>query len=153
MNEDVMNPGATGMIVNEKMKDDLRTAAKWAKFLCIMQCIGVVLLVILAIAMIALGNSVSSMVPGGAPGFGTFTGIVYLILVAIYLYPLVKGFQFANATKAACLNNDEKELARGFEGMRSWLVFYGILTIVSLVLLVLGLIFLFVVGAAIGSQL
>ena len=35
MTEEIMNLGTTGLTVNEKMKADLLTAAKWAKFLCI----------------------------------------------------------------------------------------------------------------------
>lgn len=152
MNEEIMNPVATGMNVNEQMKADLLTSAKWAKFLCIVSCIGLVILVIMAIGMIALSGYISSTVPGGGLGLGKFTGFLYLIMVAIYIYPLMKGFQFANATKAACLSNDESELARGFAGMRSWLVFNGIITIISLVILALVLIGIIAVGAIAASQ-
>ena len=131
MNEEVMNPGTAGMVVSEKMKADLLTSAKWAKFLCIVGCIGVALLVIMAIVMFAFGSSLGS-VP--MPGLGAVTGFIYLIMAAIYIYPLIKGFQFANGVKAACLSNDESELARGFEGMRSWFTFMGILAIIGLVL-------------------
>ena len=72
-------------------------------------------------------------------------GLLYLIIVAIYIYPLIKGFQFANATKAACLSDDAAQLARGFAGLRSLLKFFGILTIIILVLYVL----VFIGGGAI----
>ena len=59
MNEETMNPGMTGMFVNQGMKDDLLCSAKWMKFLCIIGCIGVVLMVILGIIMFAVGSSFS----------------------------------------------------------------------------------------------
>ena len=71
-------------------------------------------------------------------------GVVYLIFAAIYIYPLIKGFQFANATKTACLFNNESELARGFSGLSSLIRYLGILTIVVMaiyVLVIIGFIF------------
>ena len=67
-------------------------------------------------------------------------GVLYLILAAIYIYPLIKGFQFANATKAACLTDNEAQLARGFSGLRALLQFFGIITIIVLVIYALILV-------------
>ena len=151
MNEEFMNR-ETAMIVSEKMKADLLSSAKWAKFLCIIGCIGLVFMVLAGIGMIALGGFVSSHVPGGGAGLGAPMGVFYLILAVIYIYPLIKGFQFANATKAACLSNNEGELARGIDGMRCWLKFCGILTIIYLVICVLALLIGIIAGFAAASQ-
>ena len=143
MNEETMNPVQTGMFVNNSMKADLLSAAKWAKFLCIVGCIGVALMLIAAIALVALGSKLGGAFPGSAIG-GAGMGLLYLIIVAIYIYPLIKGFQFANATKTACLYNNESELARGFEGLNSLMRYFGILTIIILsiyVLVIIGFIF------------
>jgi uncharacterized protein involved in cysteine biosynthesis len=142
MNEELINPGTAGMTVNESMKADLLSTAKWAKFLCIVGCIGAGLLVLLAIAMIVFGTAAARINP--AMPFGAFMGLFYLIGAAIYIYPLIKGFQFANATKTACLYNNESELARGFEGLNSLMRYFGILTIIILsiyVLVIIGFIF------------
>ena len=58
---------------------------------------------------------------------------------ALYIYPIVKGFQFASATKAACLSDNEAQLARGFASLSAMVKFFGILTIVILVFYVLAL--------------
>ena len=151
MNEEYLNPGTTGMTVNERMKADLLCAAKWAKFLCIMACIGMGLMVLLGIMMFFLGSALANaanaypMMPlGGSIGF------LYLIIVAIYIYPIVKGFQFANGTRAACLSNDETQLARGFAGLSAVLKFMGILTIIVMVLyvfVIIGFFFAAIAGA------
>ena len=147
MNEEVMNPETSGMFVNENMKADLLTSAKWAKFLCIMGCIGVGIMFIAAIAMSTLGSFMKPAIPNGE-----FLGLVYMVIACIYIYPLVKGFQFANGVKAACLNNNENELARGFDGLRSLLTFMGILTIIIMVIYVLIFLFAIIVGATAASH-
>ena len=151
MNEEFLNPETTGLTVNESMKADLLCAAKWAKFLCIIASIGMGLMVLLGIVMFFLGSFIASaahmypLIPlGGGLGF------VYLLFAAIYIYPIIKGFQFANGIKAACLSNDETQLARGFAGLSSLLKFLGILTVIVVVLYVLtivGFFFAAMVGA------
>jgi len=130
MNEETMIPGTTGMFVNQGMKDDLLCSAKWMKFLCIIGCIGVALMLILGLAMFFVGASIG----GGNTPLGAGMGFLYLILAAIYIYPIIKGFQFANGTKAACLTDNEAQLARGFSGLSAMLKFFGIITIIILIL-------------------
>ena len=138
----------TGMVVDETMKADLLSSAKWAKFLLVLYAIGLVILFAVGIAMIVFGNKFGACFPGADPNVhvgpnppcpfpgnvGLFVGIIYIVLGVIMLYPLVKGFQFANNTKAACLTGSEEKLARGFAGMRSYLKFYGILAIIALII-------------------
>ena len=141
MNEEIMNPSNVGMTVNESMKHDLLSAAKWTKFLCILGCIGVGLMVLLSFAMIVLGSVGAKLSPTFPVGL---VGIIYLLCAAIYIYPLIKGFQFADATKTACLYNNESELGRGFSGLSSLLRYLGILTIVLMafyVLIIIGFVF------------
>ena len=130
MNEKMMSPDSTGLTVNERMKFDLLSAAKWAKFLCVMMIF------------------FSAVLSGVAPNmpFGAFVGFLYLVMAALYIYPIVKGFQFANGTKAACLTGDENELARGFAGLRSLLRFIGVLTIICMALYVLIIIGVIIVA-------
>jgi hypothetical protein len=151
MEEEVKIQETTGMVVNESMKADLLSSAKWAKFLCIVGCIGVAFMIIAALAVFAFSSKFSAI-----PGMGQvqgMIGIVYLITAALMIYPLIKGFQFANGTKAACLTGSETELARGFAGMRCYLQFIGILTIIVLIIYALALIGIFAVAGIAASQL
>ena len=140
MSEEILNPETTEMRVNESMKANLLSAAKWAKFICIVGCIGVGFAVVFGIAMLALGSIASKMYTDKP------LGVIYLLVAAIYIYPLIKGFQFANATKAACLSDDENELARGISGLNDLLKFTGYLTIICLILYGFMLIGIFGVG-------
>lgn len=126
MIDENMNPKTNGFPVNETMKADLLSSAKWAMFLCVMACLGIALLIALAIIMFVVSSSASMPIPG----LGIVLGILFLFFACIGLYPVIKGFQFANGLKAACNRDDEEELARGFAGLRSYLRFLGILTFV-----------------------
>jgi hypothetical protein len=72
---------------------------------------------------------------------GPLMGVVYIIMAALYIYPILKGFQFANGAKAACLTNDQYQLARGFAGLNSLLRFMGILTIIVISIYAIILVF------------
>lgn len=61
----------------------------------------------------------------------------------------MKGFQFANATKVACLYNDQYQLARGVTGLKDLIKFTGILTIVVISICVIVIVFT-ILFAAIG---
>lgn len=129
------------------------TAAKWTKFLCVVGCIGMAIIVIFAIFLLGAGSLASSMfsdMPYGAVSMG----VLYLIIAALYIYPLLKGFQFANGAKAACLSDDENELARGVKGLSSLTKFWGILTIIILVIYAFIILFALIgVGfAALGAM-
>ena len=138
MEEEVKVQETTGMVINESMKADLLSSAKWAKFLCIVGCIGVVFLVIVGIVSLAFmskmtGSGLFPTMPGMS-GLQAVLGLYYIILAALIIYPIIKGFQFANGVKAACLTGNEAELARGFAGMKAYLQYIGILTIIGLVI-------------------
>ena len=152
MEEEMKYPETTGLRVKESAKADLLTAAKWTKFLCVVGCIGIALIVIFAIFLFGAGTVASSMfsdVPFGAVAMG----IIYLVIAALYIYPIIKGFQFASGAKAACLSDNENELARGIKGLSSLTKFWGILTIICLVIYALVILFALIgVGVAAMSH-
>ena len=113
----------------------------------------VFIIVIFAIFLLGAGSVASSMfseMPFGAVAMG----IIYLVIAALYIYPIMKGFQFASGAKAACLSDDENELARGIKGLSSLTQFMGIITIIILVIYALILLFALIgVGfAALGAM-
>ena len=144
MIDENMNPKTNGFPVTETMKADLLSSAKWAMFLCIMACIGITLLILFAILMFALSSSSSMPLPGFAIG----GGIYFLFIAVIWLFPVIKGFQFANGLKAACERDDESALERGFAGMRAFLRCMGIITIVITSVSILFLLLMMIIGIA-----
>lgn len=153
MNEEFLNQSEntqyeSTLKVTETMKVDLLSAAKWARFLCIVGCIGIGIMLIVALCMMFFGAMASKMLDTMMP-LGPAMGMLYIVMAALYIYPILKGFQFANGAKAACLTNDQYQLARSFAGLNSLLRFMGILTIVVLSIYVIILVFA-MLFAAIG---
>ena len=152
MSEEILNQNVTTqnggtLYVTDSMKVDLLNAAKWAKFLCIVGCVAVGFMLIAAFCMLVFGTMAAKLFDG-LP-LGPAMGLLYLVMVALYVYPLIKGFQFANGVKAACLQNDQYQMARGFAGMNSLLRYLGVLTIIIIAIYAITLVF--TVGfAAIG---
>ncbi len=134
-----MTSETTKMSVSETMKADLLSSAKWAKFLIILQCIGIVFLVGIALLILCSGNTLRAIY--GA--YSTFLGLFYLVLAVIMLYPTIKGFGFTNNAKSACLTNNEEELSCAFANMRSFFRFYGILSIIYLCFLPIWIVLAF----------
>ena len=142
MNEEIMNPEPTGMIVNEKMKADLLSAKKWANFLLSIRCLAVIVLVLYAFVFFFLGGALRGIKPlAGGAGFAF--GIFMLAMAAVVVYLIIKGFQFVFGIEEACYTNDVSSAARGFAGMRAFLRCAGILTIIFT-----SLFLLFIIGIA-----
>ena len=146
MEQEILNQAPAGLQVTEIARLDLLSAAKWAKFLCIVGCVCVCLMLLFGILMTVFGAALTQYM-GDSP-LGGAMGLLYILFAALYIYPLIKGFQFANATKAACLTDNEAQLARGFSGLRSLMQFTGILTIIVLVIYALFLVGALVVAIA-----
>ena len=146
MNEEIMNPEPTGMIVNEKMKADLLSAKKWANFLLSIRCLAIIALVFYAFLLFFLGGTLGGVKPF-AGGVGAVLGIFMLVLAAVVVYLIIKGFQFVFGIEEACYTNDVSSAVRGFAGMHAFLRCTGILTIVFTSVSILFLL-LMIVGIA-----
>ncbi|HEU4496451.1 MAG TPA: DUF5362 family protein [Flavobacterium sp.] len=138
------------MQLTETSKGFLREIAKWAYFLSIIGFIMVGLFVIGALAFgsifAAAGSMGGTMGALGAMG-GTFITLFYLLLAAVYFFPVYYLYKFSSNAKTAFRNNDTESLTRSFGYLKSHYKFLGILTIVFIALYVLVIMFS-ILGAA-----
>ncbi|MBP3712704.1 MAG: hypothetical protein IJ219_04580 [Bacteroidaceae bacterium] len=140
MNEEFNQPR---VFIDETMKSDLLCSAKWAKFLLVVGAIAMSLYFVVGL-VVTIAPKV--LPPSPMLGSGVIVGPVYMACALITVYPLVKGFQFANGVKKACMTGDEAHLSRGFAGLRAYLKYSGILTIIGLVILAVVLVAAIVLG-------
>ena len=138
----------SGMFVDETMKADLLSSAKWAKFLLV---VGAIAMAVYFVVGLVITIAPLVLPPTPMLGGGIIVGPIYMACALIMIYPLVKGFQFANGVKRACLTDDEAQLARGFAGLRAYLKFSGILAIIGLVILAAILIAVIVLSCTAAS--
>lgn len=114
----------------------LTTASKWAKFLAIVGFVFLGLMVLGGFMLLFSGASI----PGNAAPTALM-GVIYLAMGALYFFPALYLYNFADKMKKALLSNSQEELDSSFENLKSLFKFTGILTIVVLALYILIIIF------------
>lgn len=127
--------------LTSEAKSYLKETAKWAFFLSIVGFVGIAFLVIFAL----FANTIFGSVPQyqNLPfNVGKIIAIVYLIMAAIYLFPVYYLMQFANKMKAALSLKEDAILTDSFEMLKSHYKFIGVFMIIILSLYAL----IFIVG-------
>lgn len=114
-------------------KSYLRETAKWAFFLSIVGFVGIAFLVIIALFASTIFNTMQQIKPQAYPfDIGKMITIIYLVLAAIYLFPVYYLMQFANKMKLALGSTDDTILAESFGMLKSHYKFIGVFTIIIL---------------------
>lgn len=131
------------LAVNEEAKVTLLSMSKWVKFLSIMGFIGIIFIVFMAIFfMVGFGSLMQQMQQMGNPMYafmGPAMGILYIVIALVCLYPFMKMYNSSRKLKLAVLSNDEQALTDGFQEMRKFWKFYGIIAIIYLVIIAISL--------------
>lgn len=131
----------------DEIKMDLTTTAQWGKFLSILGFIIIGVIVLVAGALLFSGG------PGTIQGFSTVTFIVtYLIVAVIYFFPTWYLFNYSIQVKRAITEDDQDKLVRAFQNLRRLFVYFGIITIVTVVFYLLAIIAV-ATGGIIGSAM
>lgn len=124
----------------------LMETAKWGKFLAIVGYVGIGMMILLALFVMVgtsqFGNMIGTEVPMGA------IGLIYIVLAAVYFFPVYYLHQFSIKTKRGLESQDLENLTSGFQNLKSLYKFMGIFMIVILSLYALILLFA-VLGAAV----
>lgn len=138
--------------LDETAKDFLKETAKWAYFLSILGFVGVGLFVVIAIFAGAIFSTLGATVPGAgvlAGSFGALMSFFYLLIAAIYFFPVYYLFRFGSNAKKAFRDNDSEMLTSSLGYLKSHYKFIGVL--MASILVLYALIFvLALVGALFG---
>ncbi|MFZ1749544.1 MAG: DUF5362 family protein [Saprospiraceae bacterium] len=136
------------LIINQKSKEFLAETAKWAKFLAIMGFISIGIIILIAIFLSFFMDKLIGSSPemaGIGMGFSALLPLIYIVMGAVYLYPILKLYHFAVNTKRALLQNNSDTIQVAFENQKSMFKYMGILMIV-----ILGLYMLILITTLIG---
>ena len=132
------------LLVNDTTQVNLTSAAKWSKFLSIVGFIGCVLMLLAGIYMATIMPSLG--VYAYASESARIAGIVYIITSVILFFPFLYLNKFSNKIREAIRSTSQESLDTAFINLKSMFKFYGIVTIIFL--LIFALAFL----AGLGSQ-
>lgn len=113
--------------INNSIKENLITAAKWARFLAI---IGFVFTGFMGIASLVL------LVSAIASGIGMLmlVAVVYIGLTIVMILPSLYLIRFAGSTEKGLNSNKQGEFDYGIQNLKSLFKFGGIYTIVVIAL-------------------
>lgn len=131
--------------ISRQSESFLKETAKWARFLSILGFIGIGLIVLLAFF---IGAFMNMMGGGSLPFPPAIFSFLYLLVAALYFFPVLYLFRFANYTRQALRTGDQATLDDAFSNIKSHYKFIGILAAVFVGLYVLGFIVALLGGAA-----
>jgi len=128
------------LVINQQMKQDLLTSAKWGKFLAIVGFVMLGFMVLGAIGVFGMGTNLNNGF--GRQAFPTASiGIAYLIMAALYFFPTYYLLQYSNKIKEAITSVNNMSMQDAFGYIAKLYRFAGILTIVVISLYFIGIIF------------
>lgn len=131
----------TNFVLSDESEAFLKETAKWGYFLSILGFVFIGIIVLMAFFIGAFLSKMDSF--GGNPmggsmsiigNLGGFFGFIYLVLAAIYFFPVYYLFQFSSKVKTAFRNNDNDKLNESFQFLKSHYKFIGVLALLFLVL-------------------
>jgi len=119
--------------ITPSMRNIFAEIARWAKFLAIVGFVGIGLTVIFALILGFFMNNVQEQL-GAGTGVMSTTAImgVYLLVAALYFFPVLYLFRIAGRMQEALKTDDNDELRESFANLKSMFKFIGILTIIFL---------------------
>jgi hypothetical protein len=125
--------------INNSIKENLITAAKWARFLAV---IGFIFTGLMGIASLVL--VVTAMSSG--MGLLVLLAFVYVGLTIVMIFPALYLIRFAGSTEKGLSSNKQGEFDYGIQNLKSLFKFTGIYTIVFIALYVIYIVVLAQVG-------
>ncbi len=104
---------------------------KWTMFFSILGFIALGILAIVGIAMIFIMPMLGQEGAMG-PLSGIFLVIIYIIIAAIYFFPILYLYRFSVHVKSSLANSDANDLSVALKNLKDHYTFLGILTVVIL---------------------
>lgn len=146
--------------LNELAMDSLRVSAKWSTFLAIIGFIGIGFLLLAAL----LVGTVMNAMPQQAEmhelqGMNPMAGIIkllpilYIIIAALYFFPVYYLFKYASGMKKALNLRNSEIVAESLAYLKSHHKFLGIMTIVMISIYIFAMIGAVIFAASMASRM
>lgn len=141
--------------------EEIRGTARWARIIAIigfvmlgiMLLFGVFFSTFMARVMSMSAAMTGAAVPVDFSMLGMFYTVLFIVIVLIYFFPVLFLYRYATRTLKALRGPfDAAAFSAGLGAHRSFYGYIGVLTIISLVLNGIGLIFLLIAGLAMGRM-
>ncbi len=148
-NEPIDHGYSSELTLSGSAKEDLRSTANWTSFLSVLGFIFIGLFVLLALF---IGTFISMLGTEEALPFPpAVLSVIYLIVPAIYFFPVLYLYRFSSKVKTALQQENREALSDAFANLKSHYKFIGVLAIIVMsfyILAFLGSLFFGVLGMA-----
>lgn len=130
--------------IDPATKSSLAETAKWARFLAIVGFVFLLLVLGVGIYSSLLISRYQDIYAGSTGRSSFFDGIgigmaaLYLLMAIVVFFPLLFMFRFAGQMQSALASNNQALLNSSFQQLKIYFRFLGIVTVVSLALLLLA---------------
>ncbi|MEQ8474889.1 hypothetical protein [Fulvivirga sp.] len=120
-----------GVKLTDQSLKNLNETRKWTMFISIVGFVFVALMVLIALFI----GSVMSNLPTGSsmPISKGFATVIYLVIAAIYFFPIYYLYKFSSHMKIGIVTKSEQEVEYAFKYLKSHYKFMGILLAIVLV--------------------
>ena len=131
---------------NKDFYNSLDKIIYWSKLFAVLFIIGGAFMALIAIVILLLGSSMDL----GYQAFGDVDRItifiIYGILAAIYIIPGIWLLNFSSKSRKGLNENDENLFVEGFVNLGNYYKFWGILTVIMLIIYALIIAFTIISG-------
>ncbi len=125
--------------IDQEVISNLNTTRKWTMFLAILGFIFLGFIIVFGlIAGTFLSTFKSDEVNLGIPE--SIMIIMFIVIAAIYFFPVYFLFQFSRHTSKAVVTLDKQELNKAFNNLRAYFTYIGIMAIVVITIYILAIV-------------
>jgi len=131
----------------------LRGTRPWVMLMAVIGAIGSGMMLLGALAMLLMGGAMGAGagIPGMPAGMMGGIAVIYLVMAGVYVYPVVKLFQFCGAVTALSRTRSQSDLERALNAQRVFWKFIGIMMLVGIVVYVIAIAALVGTGVMAGA--
>lgn len=135
----------------EESKLYVSSTGKWMKFFAVLMTIALVFMALGCIGIVSFGSHIPMEVFGGLSL--RWFGILYLILIILYIFPTLYLYRSSSAAQLAVEANDNEQVVEFLKNNKSFWKFCGFLTIVMLCTYVVAIIGIIIAAIAMGMPM
>lgn len=119
-----------GMRLNDQSLKNLNETRKWTMFISIVGFVVVALMILVALFIGSIMNSLPNS--SGLPITQGFASALYLVIAAIYFFPIYYLYKFSSHMKTGIISKSEPDIDIAFKNLNSHYKFLGVLVAIIL---------------------
>jgi hypothetical protein len=103
--------------------------------------------IVIALFIMMLGSTFSPYSSGlYGMGLGIGMGLFYLLIAALYIYPVLSLMKFSSCMKRGLNSGNQELITEGFRHQKNMYKFIGVMMIITIALYLVGFLFMGVAG-------